>query len=102
MLALLKPWRDLRQLKIESESWEFAFTTFLGSASQRAKDVIAGSQYFYESRNVAANRTNDEERDLNDIEEHGEEIYNEDEVEDEYMTGTPESVSGIVEASSKH
>ena len=56
MLALLKPWRDLRQLKDDNESWESAFMAFIECATQRDKDVVAGSQYYYESRNVAVNR----------------------------------------------
>jgi hypothetical protein len=95
MLGLLKPWRDLRRLKFESESWEFAFTMFVKDASQQDKDVIAGSQYFYESKNVAANRINDEESDFNVVEQHDEEDYNEEEVEDENGNGTLGSVSRI-------
>jgi hypothetical protein len=52
MLALLKPWRDLARLKMESEDWETVFNNFiLNVASQRDKDVIAGCQYYYESKN---------------------------------------------------
>lgn len=56
MLALLKPWRDLRELKDENKSWEDEFNFFLETASQRDKDVISGSQYYYESKSVVADR----------------------------------------------
>jgi hypothetical protein len=62
MLAVLKPWRDLRQLKSEDETWELAFTTYIQNASQREKDVVAGCQYYYETKSVVANREFDDER----------------------------------------
>ena len=64
MLALLKPWRDLCQLKFESETWESAFKMFVENACQWDKDVIAGCQYYYESKNVAANGVIDNENDF--------------------------------------
>lgn len=65
MLALLKPWRDLRTLKAENVDWEEEFNSFIRTGSQRDRDVIAGCQYYYESKSVAANRAFEEERDDN-------------------------------------
>ena len=33
MLALLKPWRELEDLKRDDENWEFAFNTFMETSS---------------------------------------------------------------------
>jgi hypothetical protein len=54
MLALLKPWRKIQGLKDESELWEEAFDKFRESMTQRDKDVVAGCQYYYESRSVGS------------------------------------------------
>ena len=61
MLAFLKPWRNLHQLKSYEETWETAYNLYMESASQRDKDVVAGCQYYYESKNVAMNRNVEEE-----------------------------------------
>ena len=60
MLALLKPWRDLQNLKEEEESWKAAFDLFMERGCQRDRDVVAGCQYYYESKNVASNRIEEE------------------------------------------
>ena len=65
MLALLKPWRDLRALKEDDDEWEIAYDRFMRNAKQRDKDVVAGCQYYYESKDVAVNRLFDEEREEN-------------------------------------
>lgn len=62
MLSVLKPWRTLETLKDHLESWESAFESFMVNANQRDKDVVAGSQYYYESKGVIANRDFDEDR----------------------------------------
>jgi hypothetical protein len=61
MLSFLKPWRELRDLKTEGEAWEFAFDSYMKTAGQRDRDVIAGCQYYYESKNIVANRDDDED-----------------------------------------
>ena len=65
MLALLKPWRDLRELKEEDENWEYRFNLFLETASLRDKDIISGSQYYYESKNIVTEREIDDEMETN-------------------------------------
>lgn len=61
MLAFLKPWRNLHQLKSCEETWEMAYNVYMENASQRDKDVVAGCQYYYETKNVAVNRSAEEE-----------------------------------------
>ena len=50
MLMLLKPWRNLQHLKGEMDDWKFAFDMFIETANQQDRDVIAGSQYYHESK----------------------------------------------------
>lgn len=64
MLAFLKPWRDLYHLKRDDETWESAFESYMTIASQREKDVVAGCQYYYDTRSVVEDRVVDEERDM--------------------------------------
>ena len=68
MLALLKPWCDLRALKDVDNDWETMFERFMQDAKQRDKDVVAGCQYYYESKDVAMDRAFDDERDENEAE----------------------------------
>jgi hypothetical protein len=98
MLALLKPWRDLRRLKSEDQRWEYAFDIFMQNANQRDRDVIAGSQYYYESRNVVANRNVEEERSINVDEEENmeDERHHEDDMVDHEDLSTPIVVSNIL------
>jgi hypothetical protein len=56
---------------MEDESWERAFDMFMQNASQRDRDVVSGCQYYYESRDVVANRSIEEERKINVEEEDG-------------------------------
>ena len=81
MLALLNPWRDLRDLKEENETWENRFNLFIQSASQRDKDVISGSQYYYESKDVVNERGFEEEMETNVV-NRGED---DDDIEDENL-----------------
>ena len=64
MLLLLKPWRNATvDLKSPEETWSEAFSRFLSLVSKKSKNIIAGIQYFYESRAAA-----DEEREKQDKE----------------------------------
>ena len=55
------------------ETWEVAFSSFMLHADQRDQDVVAGCQYYYESKSVMANRDLDEEsRDQNGNEDENE------------------------------
>ena len=49
MLLLLKPWREVTDLKLPSQTWSQAFDSFLSTTSLKAKNIIAGIQYFYEA-----------------------------------------------------
>lgn len=55
MLALLNPWRDISQLKGNFSTWKLAFDTFIDTADQRDRDVVAGCQYYYDSRTIIRN-----------------------------------------------
>ncbi|KAG2737209.1 hypothetical protein P692DRAFT_201653472, partial [Suillus brevipes Sb2] len=48
MLALLKPWRCLSDLKDHAETFIEAFDRFRRSASSRVLDTIENIQYFHE------------------------------------------------------
>lgn len=65
MLTFLKPWRNLSYLKANDETWETAFNTYIEATSQRDRDVVAGCQYYYDSRTVVGKEGNDEDTDLN-------------------------------------
>jgi hypothetical protein len=64
MLAILKPWRNLDELKSNCATWEEAFTNFMEITNQRDKDVVAGCQYYYESKSIARNREYEDEKDV--------------------------------------
>ena len=66
MLALLKPWRDLNELKEDCDDWESAFNVYMETACQRDKDVVAGCQYYYDSRNTTGDREVEEETPVTD------------------------------------
>ena len=63
MLLLLKPWREVTDLKPPLQTWSHAFDSFL-TTSLKAKNAIAGIQYFIEARTAA-----EEERDSADDDE---------------------------------
>lgn len=56
MLAFLKPWRDLRDLKDACDTWKDAFDKYMQNATQRDRDVVAGCQYYYDTRTQRENR----------------------------------------------
>jgi hypothetical protein len=53
MLALLVPWRNLRELKGPMESWEHAFLRFKDAATPRIIEILAGIQYYYDCASAA-------------------------------------------------
>ena len=44
MLALLRPWTDLSQLKTDAESFEHVFNTFIDAVPKRTKDIVENIQ----------------------------------------------------------
>jgi hypothetical protein len=56
VLALLKPWTDLSDLKREGESFERSFNTFIGQATKKTRDIIENIQYYYECYDGAKKR----------------------------------------------
>lgn len=65
ILAFLKPWRNLELLKDDDESWQSAFDGYMETANQRDRDVVAGCQYYYDSRTAIGKRGDDDEAQLN-------------------------------------
>ncbi|KIN94791.1 hypothetical protein M404DRAFT_98806, partial [Pisolithus tinctorius Marx 270] len=50
MLALLKPWRSAGDLKSSNEEWCDAFERMEASSEPRVTRVLAGLQYYYDSK----------------------------------------------------
>lgn len=67
MLALLKPWRDWKDLKGTRETWEEAFRDFTDTCSQRCKDIINNFQFYYDSQDTATTNRQQESQDDGDI-----------------------------------
>ena len=63
MLLLLKPWQEVTNLKLASQTWSQAFDSFLSTASLKAKNVIAGIQYLYEAWTAAEEEQDSEDDD---------------------------------------
>lgn len=80
VLALLRPWRDLQDLRSENKTWKEDGENFLKAAKDR--HVIAGMQYYYDSKSKAQGRNQDINEDEasvdNDIEL---DVLNENDVE---------------------
>ena len=53
MMMLLKPWRNLHEIKAVTESFENAYETFMNQADEKSKRVVANVQYYYECSDAA-------------------------------------------------
>ena len=53
MLLLLKPWRNLHEIKTTTESFENAYDTFMIQADDKCKRVVENVQYYYECSDAA-------------------------------------------------
>jgi hypothetical protein len=94
MLALLKPWRNVQELKDEHQTWESAFYIYMQTASQRDRDVVAGSQYYYESKKVVVNSNeNGEVDDKEKVDENGEEDIGDNDHDELQVDSMGENVS---------
>jgi hypothetical protein len=56
MLALLKPWRDLSDLRARHPSWSSAFAAFRSECDQQCIDILVNIQFFYESADATERR----------------------------------------------
>jgi hypothetical protein len=56
ILALLKPWSDLSELKRLDETFDHAFATFVNDAPGKTLDIIENIQYYYECYDGAKKR----------------------------------------------
>ncbi|KAF8801483.1 hypothetical protein BYT27DRAFT_7262020 [Phlegmacium glaucopus] len=48
MLALLKPWNNLSELKMDLETFEHSFNGFVDKANKKTHNIIKNIQYYYE------------------------------------------------------
>jgi hypothetical protein len=53
ILACLRPWRSLGELIGDSQTWKEEGLHFIATASTGVRDVIAGMQYYYDSKSAA-------------------------------------------------
>lgn len=70
ILALLRPWRDLQELRREGETWKEEGLSFLQKATEKELDVVAGMQYYYDCKSKAHSRNQDGrdvEEDVEDV-----------------------------------
>ena len=56
ILALLKPWANLSELKTDAEDFENAFESFVDTAPKKTRDIIENIQYYYECYDGAKRR----------------------------------------------
>ena len=56
ILALLKPWCNLSELKANTETFDQAFKSFVDNSPKRTKDIIENIQYYYECYDGAKTR----------------------------------------------
>jgi hypothetical protein len=56
MLALLKPWTDLSEIRTNMETFNQAFHAFVDDATKRTVDIIENIQYYYECYDGAKRR----------------------------------------------
>ena len=64
MLALLRPWHNLQDIKGGSETFEEAYNIFHSLAVQDVQDVLSGIQYHYDCK-IAADTCREEQDDMN-------------------------------------
>jgi hypothetical protein len=56
MLALLKPWENLANLKTDTETFGHVFDIFISTASRRTLDIVENIEYYYECYDGAKKR----------------------------------------------
>jgi len=68
MLALLRPWRDIGDLKMQTETFKEAFDAFVAVTDDRTADILANIQYQHECSNSAAKKRARERETINIVE----------------------------------
>ena len=66
ILAFLRPWRNIGELKEENKTWKEEGLNFLETATAAQRDVIAGMQYYYDSKGAAQHRSEETDVDMLD------------------------------------
>jgi hypothetical protein len=59
MLALLKPWRQLSDLKQSNDSWVQTFDIFKSNASERTLKILSNMQYYYDTKDAASKKSDE-------------------------------------------
>ena len=67
MLALLKPWRDIGDIKAGHETFMEAFDHFVAGADERTKQMIENIQYYHECVDSALDKRQRDENKTNDL-----------------------------------
>lgn len=71
ILVFLRPWRDMRRLKQEHRTWKEEGLRFLETATTGERDVIAGMQYYYDSKAAAEHEDDDVDVEMSNDESDG-------------------------------
>jgi hypothetical protein len=66
VLVFLRPWRNIQQLKGENKTWKEEGLSFLETATTGQRDVIAGMQYYYDSKTAAQHQNEDIDVEMSD------------------------------------
>lgn len=61
MLTLLQPWRQLQNIKEESETFHKAYQNLYSTATQVQLDILSGVQYYYDCKSAAREQQGEEE-----------------------------------------
>ncbi|KAF7332332.1 ATP-dependent DNA helicase [Mycena kentingensis (nom. inval.)] len=67
MLTLLRPWRDLGDLKPDQATFSATFADFMSEAPQKIHDIVENIQYYYDASDRSAQRN---ENDGNHADQH--------------------------------
>jgi hypothetical protein len=61
MLATIKPWRNLHDLKSKEATWSDEFNKFMKNADEYTRRIISNMQYYYETKDAALQNTKDKD-----------------------------------------
>jgi len=61
MLLLLKPWKNINDLKLPTKTWGDAYNDFIRISSSSMTDKIGNLQFFYDCRDAATKDSEENE-----------------------------------------
>lgn len=88
MLALLKPWRDVRDLKPAGSTWKQEFDEFTEHAPKQVRDIISNIQFYHRCSEAAEDHV--EEDDSGDSDNEGNDRAQQREMQSEESDGEVE------------